>query len=191
MIIGITGLSASGKDTVADYLKQKGFAYFSLSDIVRKFCREKGRETTRENLINAANFLRQNYGHNYLATQILEKIKNQQLVKAVVVSIRHPEEVRTLKADRSFMLMNIVAPIEMRFARTQKRQGRPEDRDNFAEFKAHEDQERTGSGAGQQLDAVIAMADYEIENSGTVRELNNKIDSLINSQQIINKKELK
>lgn len=184
MIIGITGLSASGKDTVADYLKQKGFAYFSLSNIVREFCREKGQETTRQNLINAANFLRQNYGHNYLATQILEKIKNQQLAKAVVVSIRHPEEVKILKADPNFKLVNIVAPIEMRFARTQKRQGRPEDKDSFEEFKAHEDQERTGSGAGQQLDKVMAMADVVVENTGTIEELKGKIDNLLINSKI-------
>lgn len=182
MIIGITGLSASGKDTVADYLKQKDFAYFSLSDIVREYCRSKELETTRENLINAANFLRQSYGHNYLAIQVLEKIKDQKLTNAVVVSIRHPEEVKALKADPTFLLISIVAPIKMRFARTQKRQGRPEDRDNFAEFKAHEDQERTGSGSGQQLNAVMAMADCEIENSGTVEELEEKVRKLIESK---------
>lgn len=33
MIIGITGTISAGKETVADYLKKRGFAHFSLSNV--------------------------------------------------------------------------------------------------------------------------------------------------------------
>ena len=36
MIIGITGSYASGKDTVASILQEKGFIHYSLSDILRE-----------------------------------------------------------------------------------------------------------------------------------------------------------
>ncbi len=38
MILGITGTFAAGKDTVAEYLKTKGFSVFSLSDAIRDEC---------------------------------------------------------------------------------------------------------------------------------------------------------
>ena len=36
MIVGLTGPNAAGKGVVADFLRERGYAYFSLSDIVRE-----------------------------------------------------------------------------------------------------------------------------------------------------------
>lgn len=179
MIIGITGLSAAGKDTVAEILEQKGFANFSLSDIIREYCRSIGQETTRENLIAAGKYLRETFGNDYLPSQVVKKIRKQKIENAVIVSLRHPDEIRLLKKEPDFKLVIIESPIEVRFARTQARQGRPEDRDTFEEFKAHEDQERTGTAGGQQIDAVMAVADQTIENIGTMEELKEKVEELI------------
>jgi dephospho-CoA kinase len=35
-VIGLTGTIASGKGTLAEFLKGKGYSYFSLSDILRE-----------------------------------------------------------------------------------------------------------------------------------------------------------
>jgi len=179
MIIGITGTYAAGKDTVADYLKTKGFAYYSCSDIIREACREAGQETNRENLINMGNHLRKKYGNGYLAQEILKKIKKNKKEKALVVSIRHPEEVKRLKENSSFFLITVDAPLMVRFRRTRLRKGRPEDRDSFEEFKKHEEEEKKGKGSGQQLDQVNKMADYKITNNGTLEELYKKIDKVL------------
>lgn len=179
MIIGITGLSASGKDTVAKIFEQKGFANFSLSDIIREYCRQQGQVTTRENLIAAGKYLRETYGNDHLPSQVIKKIREQEIKNAVIVSLRHPDEIRLLKKEPDFKLVIVESPIEVRFARTQVRQGRPEDRDNFQEFKAHEDQERTGTSGGQQIDAVMAMADKTIDNTGTIEELKAKVKNLL------------
>ena len=58
MIIGLTGKNAAGKGEVAEYLKKKGFVYYSLSDVIREEATEKGLEHSRENLINLGNELR-------------------------------------------------------------------------------------------------------------------------------------
>ena len=34
-VIGLTGTNAAGKGEVANYLKNQGYAYFSLSDAIR------------------------------------------------------------------------------------------------------------------------------------------------------------
>lgn len=182
MIIGITGLSASGKDTVAEILEQHGFANFSLSDIIREYCRSIGQETTRENLIAAGRYLRETYGNDYLPDQVIKKIREQEIKNAVIVSLRHPDEIRLLKKEPDFKLVIVESPIQIRFDRTQRRQGRPEDRDTFEEFKDHEDQERAGTASGQQIDAVMAMADETIENTGTIDELREKVEKLVSKK---------
>ena len=58
MIIGLTGANASGKGEAAGYLKSKGFAYYSLSDILREEAKLRGIEPSRENLIKLGNELR-------------------------------------------------------------------------------------------------------------------------------------
>ncbi len=77
MIIGLTGKNASGKGEVVNYLKAKGFVYYSLSDIIREEATKSGLEHTRDNLIALGNKLRQSHGPNYLAVQINNKIKEQ------------------------------------------------------------------------------------------------------------------
>ena len=41
MIIGVVGTIGSGKDTVAEYLNQKGFQSISLSDILRGIMKQE------------------------------------------------------------------------------------------------------------------------------------------------------
>src|SRR3989344_3159820 len=77
MIIGLTGKNASGKGKAANYLKAKGFVYYSLSDELREEATKKKLEHSRDNLISLGNELRKKYGPNYLAQQINNKIKQQ------------------------------------------------------------------------------------------------------------------
>jgi len=49
--IGLTGTNGSGKGAAAEYFIQKGYVYFSLSDVIREELRKNGIEPTRDNLI--------------------------------------------------------------------------------------------------------------------------------------------
>ena len=51
MIIGLTGTNGSGKGTVAEFLKQEGFRYHSLSDELRGVLHQQQVEITLPNLI--------------------------------------------------------------------------------------------------------------------------------------------
>ena len=55
MILGLTGKNASGKGEVAEYLKTKGFVYYSLSDALRKESTKLGLDHSRNNLIKLGN----------------------------------------------------------------------------------------------------------------------------------------
>jgi dephospho-CoA kinase len=176
IIIGVTGTFCAGKDTVADYLVEKGFFYLSLSDLVREECLRRKCYNGRDDLIRVANELRQNNGYGILAKMALEKVKEKE--KIVIGSIRNPGEVEEFKKNTNFLMINVDAPIEIRYKRAQQR-GKVDDEVSFEKFKAQEDFERKGNDSQQQLDKVASMANYTVINDGTIEELNKKINQII------------
>ncbi|MCH7760021.1 AAA family ATPase, partial [candidate division TA06 bacterium] len=64
-----------GKGEVANYLKTKGFIYYSLSDVLREEATKKNIEHTRINMIKLGTELRQKNGPQYFAEKINNKIK--------------------------------------------------------------------------------------------------------------------
>ncbi len=182
MFVGLTGTLGSGKDTVAEYLKKKGFSYYSLSDILRDECEKRGLEKNRDNLIKIGNELRKEFGPDILAKKILEKIEKNKVKKAIIVSIRNPKEAEALKEKKGFFMLNIDAPIEIRFQRIKKRGG-DRDKVSFEKFREQENFEMSSNDPNsQQLKAVAQMTDYDINNSGSLKDLYGKVDEIVNSK---------
>lgn len=185
IIITVVGLNAAGKDTVADYLKEKkGFIPISLSDRIREECMKRG--TKRENitvpmLIEVGIELRKEFGNSVLAKRSLKKISIKGENRFIFTSLRHPDEVKYLKSkSKNFYLFEVWAPIKLRYERSQLRK-KPEDRMSFEEFKAQEERQLRGSGPEQQLNAVIKMADFRIDNSGNESILKRRVRQIIES----------
>jgi len=187
MIIGITGKNASGKGEVANYLKTKGFIYYSLSDILREEATKLGLEHSRDNLIKLGNELREKHGSNFLAQQINKKIK-QQLEKNnekinnknfVVDSIRNPYEAKELMKNKDFILVGVDAPIGLRFERLRKR-NRVGDAKTVEELKQQEDRENLKTDTNQQLDETFKLSEKVIVNDSSLAELHKKINDLMN-----------
>ena len=183
MIIGLTGKNASGKGEVANYLKSKGFIYYSLSDVIREEATKRGLEHSRENLINLGNELREKFAPSYLAEQINKKIKESKKKFPnkfffVIDSIRSPFEVKELMKNKDFSLAGIEAPIELRFKRLLER-NRLGDAKTLDEFKKQEERENLKSDTNQQLDKTFGMSNKIIENDGTLERLHTKIEDLL------------
>ncbi len=175
MIIGIVGSIASGKDTVADYLKKKGFEAVSLSDVLREIMRSEGVEPTTFAMTEYGNNLRESKGHGFLAERALEKIGDKD---AIVTSIRQVGEVEVLKKNPCFALVRLDAPIEMRLERLVKRE-REGDIKNMDELKEIEAKQADGKGGAMNMNKCFEMANEEIINDGTFPELYKKINDLI------------
>lgn len=182
MIIGLTGKNASGKGEVADYLKTKGFVYYSLSDELREEANKKNIETTRDNLIKLGNELREKFGSEYLAQQINKKIGEQlnenKETNFVIDSIRSPYEAQKLMKNKDFILVGVDAPIELRFKRLLER-NRIGDAKTLEAFKQQEQRENLNNAANQQLDATFKLSNKIILNDSTLEELHKKIDDLL------------
>ncbi len=177
MLIGLTGENCSGKGTVADYLKKKGFYYTSLSDRIREELEKEGNEVSRDNMIAKGNELRKNYGPGALAirtNEVMEMDRNY-----VIDSIRSPSEVKELKKLKNFFLIYITASVETRFERMKSRK-RIGDAQNLEEFTRMEKAEMENQDEYKQnLIQTFALADIKIENENGFEELHKKIDSAL------------
>jgi dephospho-CoA kinase len=173
-LIGLTGTNGSGKGEAAAYFKKKGYAYFSLSDVIRDALRNDGKEDTRDNLIEKGNKLRKKYGPDILARLAMEKVED----KTVIDSIRNPSEVKYLRKEKEFILLAIDAPVELRYERV-KRRGRQESASTLEEFIKKEKEEMTDSEKGQQLHRCMKMADIIIMNDGTLEDLHLKLEEIV------------
>lgn len=172
--IGLTGRNCAGKDTVADCIEARGFQRWSLSDAIRDELRRRGEEITRESLIMAGNELRETYGASILADRIKELISD----RAVIVSIRNPEEIASLRQLDRFILVGVDAPPRLRYEREQAR-GREGGVQSYEEFVAREQRENSDDPAAQQLDACLRAADDVLQNDGSLDELRGKVDRLL------------
>ncbi len=183
MIIGLTGSYCSGKDTVAEYIVEHyGFGHFSLSDEIRLLMKEAGIEPTRENLIAFGTKLRQNEGNDVLAKSVIKKFENGK--NYCITSIRHGKEVEKLKTVKNFVLINVDAPVKIRFERMLKRK-RPGDPLTLEKFSELEKKESQVSGSGQQLALCASMADMIfINDAANLSELYSKIDNLVSDLKL-------
>lgn len=175
MIIGLTGANASGKGEAASYLKSKGFAYYSLSDILREEAGNRNIKPTRENLIKLGNELREKKSPSVLADLIVKKIDKK--TDCVIDSIRNPLEIETLRKLKGFTLIGVDAPVETRLKRAVAR-NRPGDPKTLEEFIEKESQENISSSTNQQLDNCLKLADILIINDSTIENLHKKIDMI-------------
>jgi dCMP deaminase len=177
MIIGLTGTNGAGKTEVADYLRSHGFEYHSLSDEIRAEIRNRGQEITREVLISVGNELRSRHGPGVLAERVLRRLDRNH--NYVVDSIRNPSEVEVLRSRGDFRLLCVDADVRLRFSRTRER-GRERAAQTLEQFVAEEVKELDSRDpANQQLVATRRLADFTIQNDGSIQELRAQLDRLL------------
>ena len=182
IVFGLTGKNASGKGTVAEILKKKNFTYHSLSDSLRDELKTLKKEETRENLIDIGNKLREKGGPGVLADKLIPKLNSEN--NHIVDSIRNPLEVISLRKNtllRRFFLISVDANSRLRYDRLCSR-GRIGDTDSWEKFVEQEKKEENNDDPNkQQLSRTMEMADYSIDNSGTLEELEAQVNRIISS----------
>ena len=178
MIIGLTGKNGAGKGEVAKYLKERGFQYYSLSDVLREEAAKEGVEVTRENLIQLGNKLRGQLGPGALAERIFSRLDPEK--NYVVDSVRHPSEVEVLRRRPDFMLTCVSAPQRLRFERIKLRKRENDSQQTFEDFQAIEAREAASTNStDQQLDHAIAKADVILDNGGPLKMLHERVREVL------------
>ena len=178
-VIGIIGSIRSGKDEAGEYIASKlGVPIYQISSPLKQICAETGVEPTRENLVALGTRLAKERGDGYLAEYILEHMPDF----AVITGMRQLGQIAVLKSSSKLTLVAIDATPETRFERGQidKKNG---EATTLEEFIARELAENSPPNA-QRLFECMKLADYHVENEGSIEELHNKLDEILEQRAL-------
>lgn len=178
-IIGITGTLGAGKGTVVDYLiKYKKFKHYSVSGYLKEELVKKNLEINRTNLQDIGNELREKFGPSYITEQLFQSAQSNK-DNAIIESIRNPKEAEFIK-QHGGKLIAVTADQKTRFERIKERQSE-KDNVTFEEFQKQEEREMQNSDPNaQNLPKCIEMADYIINNDGSLENLYEQIEKISN-----------
>ena len=177
MQLALVGKNGSGKSTAASFFEAQGFAIISLSDFIREEATLQGLPHTRDNLTTIGNHIKDHHGTAHLAQKALARAKELNLANVIFDSVRHPDEVDTLKRADVFIL-GLTVDISTRFERAKERQSERDTLD-FDTFVAQDKRESEGSSSGQNLNASLDLCNHIIENNGSVEELQQALFSVL------------
>ncbi|MBI4091791.1 MAG: AAA family ATPase [Candidatus Levybacteria bacterium] len=93
IVIGLVGPIASGKGTVIDLLKKKGYRAYSTSDVLKEEIAARGLEVTRATCSAVSNELREKLGADILAVRTAKVIERDNPDFIVIDAIRNPAEI--------------------------------------------------------------------------------------------------
>ena len=186
IIIGITGTLGAGKGTMVDYLVQKrGFAHFSVRSYLQREMKKRNMPNNRDSMTSLANELRAKYSPSYITDELYkEAIESGE--HCIIESIRTPGEIDSLQQKGSFFLFAVDAQAQVRYNRIKLRASATDDI-SFDTFKSNEAREMNNEDPNKQnLKKCIAMADYRFDNNGSLEQLQQKtelvIEKLLNNE---------
>lgn len=178
-IITILGLPGSGKTEVISYLENKyKWKKVYFGEVTFEEMKKRGLEVNAENEKSVREDLRKKFGFTYYAEKIAGKIDNLPEDKNILVeSLYGWDEYLYFreKFSETFISIAIYAAPKIRYERLSKRPVRPL---TFEEAQKRDYAQIENLRQG----GPIAMADYTVENSGTLEELHAKIDAIINKE---------
>jgi dephospho-CoA kinase len=180
IIIGITGTLGAGKGTVVEYLIEKhNFTHFSVREFIAEVITAAGHDVNRDTLTHTANALREQHGPGYIIEELYKKASKTS-ENCIIESIRTPGEITTLRKHKGFVLLAVDADIHIRYNRIVIRNSET-DRIDLETFKSNEEREMHSKDPNRQnLSECIKNADYIIRNDGTIDELQQKTEEILN-----------
>ncbi|MDB5265202.1 MAG: hypothetical protein JWN64_773 [Parcubacteria group bacterium] len=178
MILGIAGTLGAGKGTVVEYLVEKrGFNHFSVREFLWQEVDRRGLERVRDNLSIVANDLRAKFGAGYITKEMVAQAEKGG-GDAIIESLHTVGEAEYLKSHGA-IIVGVDADIHIRYKRITGR-GTETDQVTFEKFVEDNNREiESKDPSKHNIQEVINMADYRIQNSGTLEELHTQVDSIL------------
>lgn len=174
-LLAFVGMPGSGKSEAAAFLKGKGFATVRFGQVAEDGLREMNLPLTPENEQMYREKIRKEHGMAAFAIRSEEKIREHLEIHEVVIidGLYSWEEYTYLqgKFPGLHMIYVFVRPA-VRYERLSRRPVRPltPEQAQLRDFAEIERLNKSGP---------IAMADYIVENNGTLEEFHEKIDELL------------
>ena len=176
VILGFTGLIASGKGTAAEYLKSQHHAsHYRFSTMLRDIAKRIYVPETRDNLVKLSEILRATFGEDVLAKTMAQDVKNDKNKVIVVEGIRRLADIAYLTKMPNFVLVEIFADPKIRHARLVKRGENADDASKtYEQFLA----DHRRSTELSILD-VIKHAKEKVDNNGSLKDLYKQLGALL------------
>jgi dephospho-CoA kinase len=178
IIVGFTGPIASGKDASKKYLEEKYRGKsFRFSTVMREILSRLSLEINRKNLSDVSRCLRETFGEDLFAKTMAKDVMADPANVIIVDGIRRLADIAYLKDVPGFNLISIDADPKIRHARLINRGENADDsRKTFEQFLADHQLETELS-----IPAVMAEANFKINNDGNFDDLHRQIDEIINT----------
>lgn len=174
-IFGVTGMPLAGKTTVAEFLKDEGFAVLDMGDVVR-IEMEKRNKDVRETG-EFVNSLRDQHGMGAIAelsAPYLEEILEEK-EKIVITGMRGWEEKEKFEQETGEDI-DIIAVWTSREERKTRRENRQREEDLEGDEFHERDIREIENGVGK----LMALSDHMIKNDTiTEEEFEDKVKGLI------------
>lgn len=176
IILGFVGQIASGKGTACQYLKEKHQAsVYRFSTMLRDVLNRLYIEQNRENIQKISSALRETFGDDLMALVMVKDVTNEKNQIIVIDGVRREPDIKYLKEIPGFHLIEIAADQKIRFERIVKRGENADDKNKtWQEFQQDEQRE-----AEQQIQGVAKLAEFRIDNNGSLGELHRQIDDIL------------
>lgn len=169
-LIGLSGTNGSGKDTVAEFLRDEhGFYVASATDMLEAELRKLGQPTDRTHKRKLGNQWRREQGLGVIVERAVEAAKAAGFDKLVVGSLRNPGEADLVHALGGKVIW-VDADPKIRYARISRgNRGRVEDdktyedflRDEAIEMNEQGDQASLSMAAVKQKSDMLLINDYD------------------------------
>lgn len=174
IIIGLVGETGSGKDTVANYIKEKyGVKLMRFADPLNDTLRIYFNEISKQDQQWLAMEFRKRFGGDILGKALRRKIENSEGLVSVN-GLRMPEDYDFVKSFSPSFVIYITANQKLRWQRVI---GRGEKSDDNATFDKFQEIEKAATEA--HIPEIGARADFEIKNEKDLAYLLAETDKIM------------
>lgn len=174
LIIGLVGRIGSGKTAVSEYLQDNyGAKEHRFSQILMDILDRLTLPHERANLQKLGKSLRAELGEDVIVNAFKRDLEKDQSEILIVDGIRYENEVEMLK-EKNGILIFVTASPEARYERAVKRGEKGEATITFEQFLESEKAETE-----KHIEMIKESADYIIDNSGTLEELYEKVEGIM------------
>lgn len=178
MIIGVAGTLGSGKGTVVEYLKSKGYTHYSSSGTLKRILTERGHPLDREHMSHLAEELLRDHEGGVLGIN-LEQAEKDGAQNVVLEAIHRVSEADFVRS-KGGKIWGVDADVEIRFQRGLARGEGEKDaatHERFMESVAREEEGKRD--VSSNIRAVLNNADVLLMNNGTKHDLDKEIESAL------------
>ncbi len=176
-IFGVTGMPLSGKTTVAEFMKDQGFAVLDMGDVVR--IEMEKRNIATEDTGDWVNDMRDEHGMDAIAqlsAPYLEEMLEEK-DKIVITGVRGWSEKQRFEKETGEELQILAV-----WTSRETRRNRREERQREEDIKGDEFHERDLREVENGVGKLMALSDHMIKNEGiSEQELEKEVESLIES----------